>query len=81
MNFSLSARSRKDGDSYRYGSMTRKVKKLLSEKKLPLDYRDTLPIITSGDNIVWIPGFPVSDAFLPQDNESSEQIAIYYMKK
>lgn len=77
MNFSLSARSRKDGDSYRHGSMTRKVKKLLSEKKLPLDYRDTLPIITSGDNIVWIPGFPVSDAFLPQDNESSKQIAIY----
>lgn len=81
MNFSLCARSRSDGDRYLFGGMTRKVKKLLSEKKIPLEKRDTLPIIESEGNIVWIPGFPVCDLFSSKNNENSQQIAIYYMKR
>ena len=81
INDSLYARSRKDGDRYIFGKMTRKVKKLFSEKKMPLDYRDTIPIIEAGENIVWIPGFPVCDLFSSKNNENSQQIAIYYMKR
>ncbi len=81
MNFSLSARSRADGDRYVFGGMTRKVKKLFSEKKLPLDYRATIPVIECGGEIVWIPSFPVSDSFSSRKDENSQQIAIYYMKE
>ena len=81
MNFSLSARSKEDGDRYVFGGMTRKVKKLFSEKKLPLEYRATIPIIECGGEIAWIPSFPVSDAFSCERNENFEKIAIYYMKE
>ncbi len=81
INDSLYARNRKEGDRYLYGGMSRKLKKLLSEKKIPLEYRDTLPIIESDSGAVWIPGFPVSDPFSLKNNENSQQIAIYYMKR
>ena len=81
INDSLYARSRKDGDRYIYGGITRRVKKLFSERKLPIPYRDTIPIIESKEKVVWIPGFPVSDLFSLKNNENSQQIAIYYMKR
>ena len=81
MNFSLSARNKADGDRYVFGGMTRNVKKLFCEKKLPLDYRATVPVIESESGIVWIPGFPVSDCVSSEKNENSAQFAIYYMKE
>ena len=54
----LYVRSRKDGDRYSYGGMTRKLKKLLCDKGIPLSERDRLPIICDGDGILFIPGFP-----------------------
>ncbi len=80
MNDSLFARSRKEGDRYFYTGMTRSVKKLLCEKKLPLDARNTLPIITDMQNIVWIPGFPVSDRFSVKKNQEKPRFSVYYMK-
>ena len=81
INFSLSARSRRDGDRYVFGGMTRSIKKLFSEKKLPLDYRKTIPIIESDGKTVWIPGFEVADEFSTKNNENLPKIAIYYMKE
>ena len=54
-------RGRKEGDLYRFGNMTRKLKKLLSEKKIPPSERDSYPIVCDEDGIVWVPGFPVRD--------------------
>lgn len=54
-------RTRRDGDTIRFGNMTRKVKKLLSEKHIPLHIRDRLPIIEDEAGILWIPGFPPRD--------------------
>lgn len=59
------ARARREGDSILLGGMHRSVKKLISEKlsHLPLEERRALPVICDGDEIVWIPGLDVSDAY------------------
>ncbi len=54
-------RTRRDGDVIRFGGITRKVKKLLSEKHIPLHIRDRLPILEDEVGILWIPGFPPRD--------------------
>ena len=50
-----------------YGGMTRKVKKLLSERKIPLSRRDRLPVICDDSGIIWIPGFPAKDGYEAKD--------------
>ena len=57
----LSVRNKKDGDSYYYGGMTRKVKKLFCDKKIPVSVREKTPIITDEKGIVWVAGFGVRD--------------------
>ncbi len=54
-------RTKQDGDSYFYGGMTRKVKKLFNDKKLTSEERDLIPIICDENGILWIPGFGVRD--------------------
>ncbi len=59
----LSVRSFMPSDKYRFGGMTRTVKKLFQAKKIPLSERKLLPVITFNNIVLWIPGFPVSDNF------------------
>ncbi len=59
INGSLYVRNKKDGDSYRYGNMTHKLKKLFNDKKLSEKEKKTIPIICDDDGIVWVPGFSV----------------------
>ncbi|MCQ2456122.1 MAG: tRNA lysidine(34) synthetase TilS [Clostridia bacterium] len=73
----LEVRTRTEGDVIRYGGMSRKVKKLLSEKKVPLDERDALPIVTDGEGIVFIPGFPVRDGAKKTENGRNICLAVY----
>jgi len=61
INGKLEVRSRREGDLFRFGGMTRKVKKLFSEKKYTASKRERMPIICDDDGILWIPGFPVRD--------------------
>ncbi len=78
----LYVRCRKNGDSYRAGGMTRKLKKLLSDAKMPLSTRRTLPILCDDMGIVWVPGFPPRDgcaADSTQQGEKPLQI-LYYTK-
>ena len=63
----LRARTRRPHDAYRYGGMTRSVKKLLQSQKTTADERNRLPIIVESETILWIPGFPVSDTVKPTD--------------
>ncbi len=71
----LKIKYREAGDTYRFGGMTRKVKKLLSEKKLSRDERTLLPILCDDDGIVWIPGFPPRDGTKYSGEENSLQVA------
>lgn len=57
----LELRTRAPGDAYRFGGMTRRLKKLLSGIHMPSEQRERLPVICDGDGILWVPGFPVRD--------------------
>ena len=54
----ITLRTRLSGDLYRFGGMTRQVKKLFSDRKFTALLRDSLPVITDENGILWIPGFP-----------------------
>ncbi|MBQ5776287.1 MAG: tRNA lysidine(34) synthetase TilS, partial [Bacteroidaceae bacterium] len=47
----LSTRNRREGDLIRDGGMNKKVKKLLCDKKIPVELRDHLPVVCDGDEI------------------------------
>lgn len=57
----LYIRTKADGDAYRYGGITRKLKKLFNDKKIPISKRDKIPVICDDKGIVWVPGFGVRD--------------------
>jgi tRNA(Ile)-lysidine synthetase-like protein len=61
INGELIARSRLDGDTVRHGKMTKKVKKLMSEAKIPTHQRDKIPLICDQDGIVATPGIVTKD--------------------
>ncbi len=48
-------RNRQPGDRVRFGNLSKSLKKLLIEKKIPADERDSIPVILVGDRIAWIP--------------------------
>ena len=54
-------RSRKNGDRYVFGGMNRNVKKLLCDRHIPVNERDSLPFICDDNGILWIPGFDIRD--------------------
>ena len=55
------ARERRDGDKIRICNMSKSVKKLMCDKKLPVVTRDRLPMLCAGDDILWIPGVATAD--------------------
>ncbi len=57
----LHIRTRRPGDTYRFGGMTRKVKKLFIDRKLTSEEKAALPLLCDGEGILWIPGFPPRD--------------------
>ncbi len=68
---SLFARARLDGESYRFGGMTRKLKKLLCGKTA---LEKSRPLICDKDGILWLPGYPVCDG-------KGGTLSIYYIEK
>jgi len=63
---SIHMRTRRSGDAYRARGVTKTVRRMMSEKKIPLQKRDILPVICDNDGIVWVPGFPVADRVYPE---------------
>ena len=57
----LYLRPKKDGDTVFYGGMTHKLKKLFSDRKIPVSKRRLIPILCDDKGVVWIPGFGVRD--------------------
>ena len=77
INRRLVARAKRDGDSYVVRGATRSLKKLYCDRKISANQRSELPVIVSGDDILWIPGFGVSDEYLPKEGE--RRIYITYL--
>lgn len=65
LRFPLQIGPRKPGDRYRpLGAPgTKKLKEILRAKAIPADLRDTLPVLRSKNEIVWVPGLPVAERF------------------
>ena len=76
----LHIRCRRPGDTCVFGGMTRKVKKLFIDRKLTAEEKSTLPILCSGDEILWIPLFPPKDGTLAGEGESGLTVAFYEKK-
>lgn len=74
----LSARNRREGDKIIAGGMHKKVKKLMCDKKVPSLDRDTLPLIISGDEIIYAPKCATSDT---AKATSKDKITISIYKK
>jgi tRNA(Ile)-lysidine synthase len=58
----LNIRSRRPGDRYG-GSGHRKVKKMLIDGKIPQLNRPGLPMVSAGEDVIWIPGFRPARAY------------------
>ncbi len=57
----LVLRPRRDGDTIFYGGMTRKVKKLFCDLKIPRSLRESIPLLCDDKGVLWIPGLGVRD--------------------
>lgn len=72
MNDGLFIRPKRDGDKILCGKMTKKVKKLFCEKKIPLNLRAKLPVFYDNKGIVWVPSVAIRDG----ETSSKEKIEI-----
>ena len=59
---SLVAANRREGDKILMGRMHKRLKKLMCDKKVPVLDRDSLPLIFSGDELIYAPLCAVSDS-------------------
>ena len=75
----LYARSRRDGDKYRYCGMTHSLKKLFNSRKIPVEERPNIPLVCDESGILWIPGFPPRDDVKSNKTEKNS-IYIGYIK-
>ncbi len=58
----LSVRQKQDGDAYRYGGMTHKLKKVFNDKNIPLAEKALVPVICDFSGILWVPFLPIRDS-------------------
>ena len=72
----LYVREKRDGDHYRFGGMTRKLKKLFCDSKLSPEQRRRLPVICDGEGILWVPGYGVRDA---DEEIDAKRVYLCYM--
>ena len=72
INNSLQFRTRKVGDTISVGKGNKKLKKFMIDEKVPVDKRDELYILAEGDNVLWVPGLRMGDAY--RLNESSVRV-------
>ena len=57
----LYVRNRREGDTVRSGGMTKKLKRIFSDRHIPSHKRDLLPVICDGLGVLAIPGIVARD--------------------
>ena len=65
INSDLYLRARKAGDEYSLRGVKRKLKKLMCDCKVPVRYRDKLPLLCAGEQILLVTGLPCADIAAP----------------
>ena len=58
---SLYARSRREGDTVRSGGMTKRLKRILSDRHIPSHKRSLIPVICDDLGVLAIPGIVARD--------------------
>ncbi len=77
----LTLRNRRQGDWFCPAGMGGKSKKLQDyfvDEKMPRHQRDTVPILLSGDDILWIVGHRTDNRFLPGD--ATKRVLVVQMR-
>ncbi|PNX50825.1 MAG: tRNA lysidine(34) synthetase TilS [Thermoplasmata archaeon M9B2D] len=69
----LIVRRRKPGDYFLPSGFgkRKKIQDFFVDQKIPRDERDTVPLICSGENIIWIVGHRTDNRFLPDSNTTN----------
>ena len=57
----LALRFKSAGDSYKYGGITHKLKKVFNDRNIPASERGLIPILTDSRGILVVPGMSVRD--------------------
>ena len=75
---SLMVRGRKPGDRIAPFGLpgTKKLQDVFTDAKVPEARRDTYPVIVSGDEIVWLPGYRIAAPFAVRDGEACLRLRV-----
>ena len=75
---SVYLRFKRDGDAYRYGGITRRLKKVFNDRGIPPFMRDDIPVICDNDGILWVVGLGVRDDAKPRKGENVCRITVLF---
>ncbi len=76
---SLFVRSRLPGDKIDFGSFSKDIRDLFSEKKIPKDERQTYPIVFDDKGALWIPGIGVRSG--AKADKKCENVTVLTLKQ
>ncbi len=81
MRFPLIARPRRDGDVfYPFGfGRRKKLQDFYVDMKVPRDERNRVPLIVSGEDIIWVVGYRGDERF--KVTEETKKIVRFEVKK
>lgn len=65
----LAVRGRRPGDRVRTAAGTRKLQDVLVDAGVPRAVRDLVPVVVTGDDVVWVPGVAVAAAAVDRGRE------------
>ena len=72
----ITLRSRQAGDPICLHGVTKRLKKLMIEKKIPATIRDTIPVVADGSGLIAVFGLGVASRFLPKPGDRVLKIEI-----
>jgi tRNA(Ile)-lysidine synthetase-like protein len=65
----VTVRTKKTGDSYVFGKMSRNVRKQLVNYKIPAQKREHLPVFCVNGEIFMVHGLPIADGYAPKKDD------------
>lgn len=72
-------RTRRMGDLFApFGSGEKKLKDYMIDEKIPRELRDSIPLVASGNRIIWVVGYAISKDFAVSD--TNNMISLKYYK-
>ncbi len=74
-------RNRRAGDKFTFKKrgLTKSIKKIFSEMKIPITQREKIPLIASKNEVIWCENLGVSKNYIP--SETTEKIALIKIEK